>query len=87
MAAASILEEILRHQQSEKIIEELFDIALTTLNSMNIDPSDGERLAYYFINESLKSPKAVAILLKINLAVEPEKTRKTLNKYGIMGGT
>jgi hypothetical protein len=83
MAAPSIVEEILKHQHAEKIIEELLDIALTTLNAVNIDPRDGEQLADYFINKSLYNHEAVSLLLKIDLAAEPDKTRKTLKNYGI----
>ncbi len=83
MAVPSMVEEILKHQRAEKIIEELLDIALTTLNTMNIDPRDGEHLADYFINKSLHNHEAVSLLLKIDLTAEPDKTRKTLKKYGI----
>jgi ankyrin repeat protein len=84
MAEPSMAEEILKHQQAEKIIEELLDIALSTLNTVNIDPHDGEQLANYFVNKSLHNHEAVDLLLKIDLAAEPDKTRKTLNKYGIV---
>ncbi len=81
-----MVEEILRHRQAEKIIEELLDIALTTLNTMNIDPRDGEQLADFFINKSLYNHDAIALLLKIDLTAEPDKTRRILNNYKIAEG-
>ncbi|MEM2004333.1 MAG: hypothetical protein QXI27_02280 [Nitrososphaerota archaeon] len=83
MVADSMVESLLRHHQSQKIIEELLDIALTTMNTAKISPMEGEQLASYFINNSLNNKDAISILLKIDLAAEPEKTLSVLNKYGV----
>lgn len=80
---ASMVESILKHQQSQKIIEELVDIALTTMNTAKINPVEGEQLAYHFINNSLNSHDAITKLLQIDLTAEPEKTLNVLNKYRI----
>lgn len=78
-----MVESILKHQQSQQIIEELLDIALTTLNTAKINPVEGEQLAQYFINKSLNTQHAVDLLLRIDLIAEPEKTLNILRKYGV----
>lgn len=83
MKSDPIVESLLRHYHSQKIVEELLDIALTTMNTAKISPIEGEQLASHFINNSLNSKEAVTILLKIDLAAEPEKTLNVLNKYGV----
>lgn len=82
-----MITDIMRHNQSQKIIEELLDIALTTLNTGSIPPTEGEQLAKFFLNSTLHTSEGIRLLLKIDMSSEPIKTLQILKKYGINEGT